>query len=82
MTTVDQKTINYVEELSLSIRALAGAVEKIEKDLKKVKNSLNTLAQLKENIHSLDAIIQANKEQFSVPDTHQSEEGCVEGGFD
>lgn len=61
MTEINATTIDYIEELSITIKVLALNVEKIENDLKKVKNTLNTLSTLKDNIWSLDAIIESNK---------------------
>ena len=50
MTEINATTIDYIEELSITIKVLALNVEKIENDLKKVKNTLNTLSTLKDNI--------------------------------
>lgn len=80
MTQLNPETLHYVEELSITIKALALSIENIENDLKKVKNTLNTLATLKDNIDSFDAIVQANKENQSK--IQDPEGNMIEGEFD
>lgn len=80
MTQLSQETTNYIEELSITIKALALNVEQIENDLKKVKNTLNTLSTLKDNIDSLDAIIEANK--ANQPKVQELDGNVIEGEFD
>ena len=80
MTELDQKTTDYIEELSFTIKALALNVEQIENDLKKVKNTLNTLSTLKDNIGSLDSIIEANR--ANTPRQEVIEGNVIEGEFD
>lgn len=80
MTEINQNTTDYIEELSYTIKALALNVEQIENDLKKVKNTLNTLSTLKDNIGSLDSIIEANK--TNKPRQEVIEGNVIEGEFD
>lgn len=79
MTKVNAETIDYIEELSITIKILALSVEKIENDLKKVKNTLQTLSSLKDNIGSLDSIISSHK--VDRPKI-EKEGNIIEGEFD
>lgn len=79
MTKVNAETIDYIEELSITIKILALSVEKIENDLKKVKNTLQTLSSLKDNMGSLDSIISSHK--VDRPKI-EKEGNIIEGEFD
>ena len=79
MKDVSMETIDYIEELSITIKTLALTIEKVENDLKKVKNTLHTLATLKDNMGWLDAIIASNK--MEKPKIEQ-EWNIIEGEFD
>ena len=43
MTPINQETLDYIAELSVTTKALALNIEQIENDLKKVKNTLNQM---------------------------------------
>lgn len=81
MTKLDDTTIDYIEELSLTMKTLSLQIEAIESDLKKVKKTLTTLSSLKWNITSLEDIIQANKKTHKALQK-ASEENVVEWEFD
>lgn len=80
MTPINQETLDYIAELSVTTKALALNIEQIENDLKKVKNTLNTLSNLKDNISSIDSIIEANK--LNQPRVQESDSNVIEGEFD
>jgi prefoldin subunit 5 len=43
-------TVDYIHELTQTIKALSLTIEGIENEMKKVKNTLSTLSTLKDNI--------------------------------
>lgn len=80
MAKTQEETLNYIEELSLSLQQLALNVEQIEHDLIKVKKTIQTLSTLKDNIWSLDEIIQDQKKQR--PQKSLSQSNSIEWEFD
>lgn len=78
MSSSKQHAIDYIAELSKSLKVLSLDIESIERDLHKVKNTLQTLSQLKDNINDFDAIIKANISDEVVKEP----ENVVKGEFD
>ncbi len=79
--TVEQKTIDYISELTTTIKALHLTVEGIEWDLKKVKNTLWTLVQLKDDITNIDSIIASSRQWLDIKSS-STDGNTVEGEFD
>ena len=75
---MNPKEMNYIEELTKTIKALSLTIETIESDLKKVKNTLTTLSTLKDNIGDIDAIIQTNRQELGTRPMETSDENRVE----
>ncbi len=74
-----EEVIDYIEELSKTLKVLSIEIEHIESDLKKIKNTLVTLSNLKDNIGDLDAIVKASKSKKPV---QTSSWNSIEGEFD
>lgn len=81
MTPANEQTIDYIHEISTTIEALTITISNIESDLKKVKNTLSTLATLKDNVTSMDSMIAQMKEGLPVK-TQSQEKNTIEGEFD
>ncbi len=78
-------TMDYIMELTKTIQALSLTIEGIESELKKVKNTLSTLATLKDNIGNIDSIIETSKKWLSSSQStnqHDDHKNIIEWIFD